>query len=92
MDIVIPPGIADMGLGGLVALGLLLLAYGKLLPRSVHEDRVSDLKAQIAQKDARNAFLEEALERRDEHVRQLAENNSLAVAAIESIRREAARA
>ncbi len=92
MDFVIPTGISDLGLGGLVALGLLLIGLGRLIPRSVHVDRISDLKEQIAEKNEQLGFLQAALEKRDEQIDQLISNGAVAATALEGIRREAARA
>lgn len=91
MELMIPTGITDLGLRGLVTLGLLLIAFGKLIPRSVHADRVADKDAQIAEKNARISFLEAALEKRDAQLSEQINNNKIAVSALEAIRREAAR-
>lgn len=90
MDIVIPPGVTDLGLGGLVAMGLLLIFFGKLIPRSVHEDRVGDLKAQLTEKDATITYLQTALDKRDAQVDKMLSDAQISTRAIESIQREAA--
>lgn len=92
MDLLIPPGIKDLGLGGLVILGLLSLMRGWLLPRSIHLDRIADLKEQLAEKNNRIAFLQAALEKRDKQIDDLIDNGAVAAGALEAIRREAARA
>lgn len=91
MDLLIPPGIKDLGIGGLVLLGLLSLLRGWLIPRSLHEDRIRDLKEQLAEKDKRAAVLEAALSKRDEQLAKSLDNNQIAANALEAIRREAAK-
>jgi len=88
----LPIGWSDIGAGGLVVLGLLFILLGRLIPRSWHRERIADKEGQIAEKNERIAFLQAALDKRDEQLSQQIANNTVAVTALEALRREAARA
>lgn len=74
--------ILDYGVSGAVVLAVLL---GWLIPRWVHVQRTSD-------KDAQIAYLQAALDRRDEQVDKLIEGQSHTVHLLEDIKATAARA
>lgn len=76
---------------GLVALVVLLVLTGRLLPRSAHEDRVSD-------KDQQIGYLQQTLTSRDEELRvrgqqvdKLLTQSDLTVQLLQSLSREAGR-
>lgn len=88
----LPIGWKDYGAGGLIALVFIFMLLGRLIPRPWHRERIADKEAQLVEKDARIKFLEAALEKRDEQLSQQIANNTVAVNALEALRREAARA
>jgi hypothetical protein len=92
MDWVTIVGLRDVGPWGIVAIFVLCLGAGWLIPRWSHKERIADLKEQLKEKGETIAFLQAALEKRDAQVTQLADNNQIAVNALEAIRREAVRA
>ena len=91
MDWVTIVGLRDVGPWGIVAIFVLCLGAGWLIPRWSHKERIADLKDQLKEKNESITFLQAALEKRDDQVTQLANNNQVAVNALEAIRREAAR-
>lgn len=92
MDWVTIVGLRDVGPWGIVAIFVLCLGFGWIIPRWTHKERIADLKEQLKGKDETIAFQRASLEKRDEQVSQLAQNNLVAVNALEAIRREAVRA
>lgn len=92
MDWVTIVGLRDVGPWGIVGIFVLLLGAGWLIPRWSHKERIADIKERLKEKDAMIVFLQEALRKRDAQVDQLADNNQVAVNALEAIRREAVRA
>jgi hypothetical protein len=91
MDWVTIVGLKDAGPWSLVGIFVLSLLGGWLIPRWTHKERIADLKEQLAEHKETITFLQAALEKRDEQVSLLANNNQLAVTALEAIRREVVR-
>lgn len=91
MDWVTIVGLRDVGPWGIVAIFVLCLGAGWLIPRWTHKERIADLKEQLKEKADTITFLQAALEKRDEQVSLLANNNQLAVTALDAIRREVVR-
>lgn len=92
MDWVTIVGLRDVGPWGLVAIFVLCLGFGWLIPLRFHRERIADYKDRCKEKDEAIKFYRTALESRDAQVTQLADNNQLAVNALEAIRREVVRA
>lgn len=74
----------DVGPEALLALAILMILYGALIPRWVHSERIKDLKEQ-------NTLQQAALDKRDEQVGQLIDNDRLIIHLLESIKDEAER-
>jgi len=72
----------QVGAGGLLAVFILALVTGRLITRSSHQDRISD-------KDAQIAYLQAALDKRDEQVRKLLEGQELSVRLLEDLKAKA---
>lgn len=74
----------DVGPEALLALTILMILYGALIPRWMHSERIKDLKEQ-------NTLQQTALDRRDEQVNQLIDNDQLIIHLLESLKMEAER-
>ncbi len=74
----------DIGAGALVSLTVLLVLLGVLIPRSQHRERIAD-------KDRQIAALQTALDKRDEQVNRLLENDNIVIELLRSIKSEAER-
>ena len=74
----------DIGAGALVSLTVLLVLLGVLVPRSQHKERIAD-------KDRQIAALQTALDKRDEQVDKLLQNDHVVIELLRSLKREAER-
>jgi len=77
-------GLADVGPWGLVTLFVLLVLFGRLIPRWTHDQRMGD-------KDERIRHLESMVDKRDEQFEKLLTNGELVIKLLEDLRSEAAR-
>lgn len=88
----IPPAL--LGTGGPVGVLLLvvvLILTGRLVSRSVYEDRIKDKDAQIASLQAALAARDEQVRVRDEQTQKLLTQSDLTVQLLQSLAREAGR-
>lgn len=69
---------------GVLLLFVLMVGFGLLIPRWMHNQRIADYKEQIA-------LLQESLRKRDQQFDKALDNNALVVKALEGIRQEAAK-
>lgn len=74
----------DIGATALVTLTVLMIMTGGLIPRWTHRERMGD-------KDRQIGYLQAALDKRDEQVEKLLENDGVAIELLKSIKREAER-
>lgn len=74
---------------GLLSLVVVLILLGRLLPRSVHEDRVRDKDEQIASLKATLVTRDEELRVRSEQVSRLLGSTDMQVQVLQSLAREA---
>lgn len=74
----------DVGPEALLAIAIMLILFGGLIPRWMHAERIKDLKEQ-------NALQQAALDKRDEQVDRLVENDNVVIHLLESIKAEAER-
>ena len=74
----------DIGAGALVSLTVLLVLLGGLIPRWQHKERMAD-------KDRQLAALQTALDKRDEQVDKLLENDNVVIELLRSLKREVER-
>jgi hypothetical protein len=88
----IPPAlIGTGGPVGLIAFVVLLVILGRLVPRSVHEDRVKDKDLQIAYLQQTLQVRDEQSRVRDEQTSKLLLQSDLTVQLLQSLAREAGR-
>jgi hypothetical protein len=88
----IPPAlIGTGGPVGIIALVVALVLTGRLVSRSVHEDRIRDKDAQIDYLRATLASREEELRVRGQQVDRLLTQSDLTVQLLQSLAREAGR-
>lgn len=88
----IPPAL--LGTGGPVGVLLfvvVLILTGRLVARSVYEDRIKDKDAQIASLQAALAAKDEQVRVRDEQTQKLLTQSDLTVQLLQSLAREAGR-
>lgn len=88
----IPPAL--LGTGGPVSILLLvvtLILTGRLIARSVHEDRIKDKDDQIANLRSTLAVRDEQVRVRDEQTTKLLAQSDLTVQLLQSLAREAGR-
>lgn len=88
----IPPAL--LGTGGPVGVLLFvvgLVLTGRLIARSVHEDRIKDKDDQISHLRATLAVRDEQVRVRDEQVSKLLPNTDLTVQLLQGLAREAGR-
>lgn len=69
----------DLSAAGLLSLTVLLIVFGYLIPRWTHTQRIAD-------KDKQIALFEKMLEKRDEQVGRLIEQNEVIVKLLEDIK------
>lgn len=74
----------DVGATALVSFSVLLVLLGGLIPRWQHKERIADKDRQIAAQQA-------ALDKRDEQLERLIENDGIVIELLRSIKREAER-
>lgn len=88
----IPPALLGTGgpVGVLVFVVLLILT-GRLISRSVHEDRIKDKNDQIADLKETVKVKDEQIRVRDEQVTKLLPNSDLTVRLLQGLAREAGR-
>lgn len=83
--------LADRSGWAIAGVFVLLMAFGRLIPRSTHEDRVRDKDTQIADQKATIAVKDEQIRVRDEQLSKLLPNSDLTVRILQGIAREAGR-
>ncbi|MEW2442777.1 hypothetical protein GA0070622_1178 [Micromonospora sediminicola] len=76
---------------GVLLFVVALVLTGRLVPRTVHEDRVRDKDDQIAHLRATLAVRDEQVRVRDEQVQKLLPNTDLTVQLLQGLAREAGR-
>jgi prefoldin subunit 5 len=91
MDWVTIVGLKDVGPWGIIAIFVVSLGYGWIIPRWSHKERIADLKEQLKEKSETIVFLQAALDKRDDQMADLIQSSQVAVTALEAIRREAVR-
>lgn len=93
MDLWGVPLSAVLDRSGWAAVALIVLAVvaGRLVPRSVHEDRVRDKTDQIAYLQETLRVRDEQVRVRDEQVQRLLTQSDLTVALLQALAREAHR-
>ncbi|MCT2279312.1 hypothetical protein [Micromonospora chalcea] len=93
MELLGVPGdvLADRSGWAIAGVFVLLMAIGRLIPRSSHEDRVGDYKERIANLEATLAVRDEQIRVRDEQVTKLLPNTDLTVRLLQGLAREAGR-
>lgn len=74
----------EIGATALVSFSVLLVLLGGLIPRWQHKERIAD-------KDRQIAALQAALDKRDEQVNRLLDNDNVVIELLKSIKREAER-
>lgn len=74
----------NVGAVSLVSLTVLLVLLGGLIPRWQHKERIAD-------KDRQIATLQAALDKRDEQVDRLLQNDNVVIELLRSLQREAER-
>lgn len=74
----------EVGATALVSFTVLLILLGGLIPRWSHKERMTD-------KDRQIAALQAALDKRDEQVDKLLENDNIVIQLLQSLKREAER-
>ncbi len=72
-------GLGDVGLSGLVTLGVLLVFFGGLIPRWVHNERMKDKNELIH-------TLQKSLDKRDEQVDKLTDQMELNIKLLEDLK------
>lgn len=85
---------ALLGTGGPVGVLLFVVALvltGRLVPRSVHEDRVRDKAEQVTYLQQTLAVRDEQVRVRDEQVQKLLPNSDLTIQLLQGLAREAGR-
>lgn len=88
----IPPAL--IGTGGPVSIVLFvvtLIIVGRLVPRSVHEDRIKDKDQQIAYLQQTVQVRDEQARVRDEQLQKLLPNSDLTVQLLRALAKEAGR-
>ncbi|GGM27287.1 hypothetical protein GCM10011608_10040 [Micromonospora sonchi] len=88
----IPPAL--LGTGGPVGVllfGVVLILTGRLVSRSVYEDRIKDKDAQIVSLQAALTARDEQVKVRDEQTQKLLAQSDLTVQLLQSLAREAGR-
>ncbi len=81
--------VARVGPVGLLAVAVLLVLTGRLLPRAVHEDRLRDKDRQIEYLQAAAAVRDEQAGVRDEQIGKLLPAQEMTVHLLRSLVREA---
>jgi hypothetical protein len=88
----IPPALlGNIGPVGLVAFVVLLVLVGRLVPRSVHEDRIRDKDQQIEYLQQAGQVRDEQARVRDEQMAKLLPNSDLTVQLLRALAKEAGR-
>lgn len=77
-------GLANLGPWGLVTVFVLLILFGRLIPRWTHEQRITD-------RDERIRYLEKMVDKRDEQFEKLLANGELVIKLLEDLKSEAVR-
>lgn len=72
-------GLSDIGLSGLVTLGVLLVFFGGLVPRWIHNERIKDKNELIR-------TLQKSLDKRDEQVDKLTSQMELNIKLLEDLK------
>ncbi|WP_422744371.1 hypothetical protein ACN27B_08775 [Micromonospora sp. WMMD754] len=93
MDLLGIPGdvLADRSGWAIAGVFVLLMALGRLIPRSSHTDRVDDKNSQIADLKETIKVKDEQIRVRDEQVAKLLPNTELTVHLLQELAREAGR-
>lgn len=73
---------SEIGPMGVVTIFVFLIGFGYLLPRWIHVERIKD-------KDDQITYLRAILDKRDEQLVKVLENNELAARALEDLKRVA---
>lgn len=81
--------IGKVGPVGLLAITVMLILLGRLIPRSAHEDRVTDLKERIASLQETLAIRDQELQVRGAQVTRLLGQGDMSVQVLQSLAREA---
>lgn len=76
---------------GVIALVVLLVLTGRLMPRTMHEDRIRDKDQQISYLQQTLTVRDEQIRVRDEQVSKLLPNSDLTVQLLQGLAREAGR-
>ena len=88
----IPPAvIGNLGPYGILLIAVLLVLLGRLIPRSVLEDRIGDKRERIAYLEQTLAHRDEELRVRGQQVDKLLAQSDLTVQLLQSLAREAGR-
>lgn len=80
----IPLNLTSLSPWGIVTLFVLLIAFGMLIPVSLHKQRMAD-------KDKQISYLEALANKRDEQLSKLLETNELIIRLLEELKTEARR-
>lgn len=83
--------LADRSGWAITGVFILLMAMGRLVARSVHEDRISDYKQRVSSLEATLAVRDEQVRVRDEQTTKLLAQSDLTVQLLQSLSREAGR-
>jgi hypothetical protein len=83
--------LAQGGPYGVIVVVVLLILAGRLMTRTAHEDRVSDLKDRISSLEGTLAVRDEQVRVRDEQTTKLLAQSDLTVQLLQSLAREAGR-
>jgi uncharacterized membrane protein len=81
----------DLGPWGIIALVVLLVFFGQLVPRWIHRERIRDKESIIEDKEKLILRLTEALDHRDEQFDTLIEQGQTTVRLLEDLKRASER-
>lgn len=81
LDAPFPDTFPDTSVAGLLGLTVLLILFGGLIPRWIHNQRVKD-------KEAENAVLRQIIAKRDEQHAKLVDNDELIIKLLEDIKKD----